>query len=109
VILTDRPLTPIESAYLPAIKALCEKNGALLAFMLLPMATSQGPIEISSQVLALGVPIIAASSVSMFGNVSADRIKENYFDHLHFNSNGARRSSQVFGPALQTMLQQTRG
>ena len=48
VVLTDRPFTPIESAYLPAIKALCEKNGAILAFMLIPMANSAGPIEISS-------------------------------------------------------------
>jgi lysophospholipase L1-like esterase len=75
--------------------------------MTLPMATSQGPIEISSQVLALGVPIIAASTESMFGNIPIERIKENYFDHLHFNSNGARRSAQVYGPALQTLLQQT--
>jgi hypothetical protein len=109
VTLSDRPLTPIESAYLPAIKTLCEKNGAVLAFMRLPMANSQGPIEISSQVLALGVPIIAASSEMMFGNISAEDIKENYWDHLHFNSNGSRRSAEVFGPALQTLLQQTRG
>ena len=109
VILTDRPFTPIESAYLPAIKALCEKNGAILAFMKLPMANSKGPIEISNQVLALGVPIIAATSEMMFGNISPDRIKENYYDHLHFNSNGSRRSAEVFGPALQTLLQQTRG
>ncbi len=109
VILTDRPLTPIESAYLPAIKALCEKNGAILAFMQLPMADSHGPIEISSQVLALGVPIIAASSEMMFGNISAEHIKENYYDHLHFNSNGSRRSAEVFGPALQALLQQSRG
>jgi hypothetical protein len=109
VILTDRPLTPIESAYLPAIKTLCEKNGALLAFMQLPMADSQGPIEISRQVLALGVPIVAASSEMMFGNVSSEHIKENYYDHLHFNSNGSRRSAEVFGPALQALLQQTRG
>jgi len=109
VVLTDRALTPIESAYLPAIKALCEKNGAVLAFMQLPMANSEGPVEISRQVLALGAPIIAASSEMMFGNISAERIKENYYDHLHFNSNGSRRSAQVFGPALQALLQQTRG
>ena len=109
VILTDRPLTSIESAYLPAIKALCERNGAILAFMQLPMANSQGPIELSRQVLALGVPVIAASTEMMFGNVSADHIKENYFDHLHFNSNGSRRSAEVFGPALQELLQRTRG
>ena len=69
--------------------------------MQLPMANSQGPIELSRQVLALGVPVIAASTEMMFGNVSADHIKENYFDHLHFNSNGSRRSAEVFGPALQ--------
>ena len=109
VILTDRPFTPIESAYLPAIKALCEKNGAILAFMQLPIANSEGPLKISNQVLALGVPIIAASSEMMFGNISAEHIKENYYDHLHFNSNGSRRSAEVFGPALQTLLQQTRG
>ena len=101
VVLTDRPLTPIEFAYLPAIKKLCEDNGAVLAFMLLPMATSQERIEISDRVLALGVPIIAASPESMFGNIPPERIKENYFDPLHLNSNGARRSAQVFGPAFQ--------
>jgi hypothetical protein len=109
VTLTDTPLTPIESAYLPAIRTLCERNGALLAFMKLPMATSPGPIKISSQVLALGVPIIAASLESMFGDISAQRIEENYYDHLHFNSNGTRRSAEVFGPALQALLQQSGG
>jgi hypothetical protein len=109
VVLTDTALTPIERAYLPAIKALCKENGAMLAFMMLPLATSQEPIEVSSQVLALGAPIVAASPESMFGNISSERIKENYFDPLHLNSNGARRSSQVFGPALQTLLEQIRG
>ena len=109
VVLTNRALTPIELAYLPAIKRLCEENGAMLAFMMLPLATSQEPIEISSQVLALGVPIIAASPESMFGNIPPERIKENYFDPLHLNSNGARRSAQVFGPALQTLLEKIRG
>ena len=109
VVLTDTALTSIESAYLPAIKTLCEKNDAVLAFMMLPMATSQDPIEISSQVLALGVPIMAASPESMFGKIPLERIKENYFDPLHLNSNGARRSSRVFGPALQTLLEQIRG
>ena len=75
--------------------------------MILPMAASQGPIEISSQVLALGVPIIAASTESMFGNIPMERVKENYFDHLHFNSNGARRSAQVYGPAFQMLLHET--
>ena len=103
VILTDRPLTPIESAYLPAIKALCEKNGAILAFMLMPMADSAGPIEISSQVLALGVPIIAASSEMMFGDISADRIKENYYDHLHFNSNGVPSKRGGFWPGAPSV------
>ena len=107
--MTDKALTPIKSAYLPAIKTLCEKNDAVLAFMMLPMATSEGPIEISSQVLALGVPIVAASLKSMFGKIPPERIKENYFDPLHLNSNGARRSAPVFGPALQTLLEQTRG
>jgi hypothetical protein len=109
VVLTNRALTSIELAYLPAIKTLCEENGAMLAFMRLPLATSQGPIEVSSQVLALGVPIIAASPESMFGNIPSERIKENYFDPLHLNSNGARRSAQVFGPAFQTLLEQIRG
>ena len=109
VVLTDKPLTSIESAYLPAIEKLCEENGAILAFMMLPMATSQGPIEISSQVLALGAPIVAASPESMFGKIPAERIKENYFDPLHLNSNGARRSAQVFGPAFQKLLEQVRG
>jgi hypothetical protein len=109
VVLTNRALTSIELAYLPAIKTLCEENGTMLAFMMLPLATSQGPIEVSSQVLALGVPIIAASPESMFGNIPSERIKENYFDPLHLNSNGARRSAQVFGPAFQTLLEQIRG
>ena len=104
VMLTDRALTPIESAYLPAIKALCEKNNAALALMMLPMADSQGPIEISKQVLALGIPIVAASLESMFGEIPTERIKENYSDHIHFNENGARRSAEVFGPALQALL-----
>ena len=107
--LTDTALTPIEAAYLPAIKALCDKNGAVLAFMMLPMADRTGPIRVSSQVLALGAPIVAASLESMFGQLPVERIEENYFDHLHLNANGARRSAQVFGPALQTLLQQTRG
>jgi hypothetical protein len=109
VVLTNRALTSIELAYLPAIRALCEENGAKLAFMMLPLATGQEPIEVSSQVLALGVPIIAASPKSMFGNISSELIKENYFDPLHLNSNGARRSAHVFGPALQTLLEQIRG
>jgi hypothetical protein len=109
MVLTDKPLTPIESAYLPAINRLCEHNGAVLVIMMLPMAGSQGPMEISNQVLALGIPIIAASTESMFGDIPSARVKENYFDHIHFNSNGARRSSQVYGPALQALLQKTRG
>jgi hypothetical protein len=109
VVLTNRTLTSIELAYLPAIKTLCEENGAILVFMMLPLATSQEPMEVSSQVLALGAPIIAASPQSMFGNIPSERIKENYFDPLHLNSNGARRSAQVFGPALQTLLEQIRG
>src|ERR1700722_18749285 len=109
VVLTDRALTPIESAYLPAIKALCEKNNAVLALMKLPMADSQGPIEISRQVLALGIPIVAASLESMFGDIPTERIKENYSNHIHFNANGARRSAEAYGPALQALLQRTGG
>jgi lysophospholipase L1-like esterase len=109
MVLTDRPLTPIESAYLPAIKALCEKNGAALAILMLPMTNSQGPTEVSRQVLALGIPIVAASLESMFGDIPTERIKENYFDHIHFNANGARRSAEAYGPALQALLQRTGG
>ena len=109
VVLTNRALTSIELAYLPAIKTLCEENGAMLAFMMLPLATSQGPIEVSSQVLALGVPVIAPQPESISGNISSEPPKENYFQPLHLNSNGARRSAQVFGPALQTLLEQIRG
>ena len=109
MVVTDGALTPIESAYLPAIKALCEKNGAALAILLLPMTDSPGPIDVSRQVLALGIPIMAASLESMFGDVPTERIKENYFDHIHFNANGARRSAEVYGPALQAMLQRTGG
>jgi len=109
MVLTDRALTPIESAYLPAIKTLCEKNGAVLAFMMLPMANSQGPMDVSRQVLALGIPIMAASLESMFGDVPTERIKENYYDHIHFNANGSRRSAEAFGPALQALLPRTGG
>ncbi len=109
MVLTDKPLTPIESTYLPAIKRLCEKNGAALAIMMLPIANSQGPMEVSRQVLALGIPILAASLKSMFGDIPASQIKENYSNYIHFNSNGARRAAQVFGPSLQTLLQKTRG
>jgi hypothetical protein len=109
MLLTDTPLTPIESTYLPAIKRLCEDNSAVLVLMKLPMADSEGPMEISSQVLALGIPIVAASSESMFGNIPIQRKKYNYSDHIHFSSNGARQSAHVFGPALQALLQQTRG
>ena len=107
--MTNRALTPIESAYLPAIKALCEKHNAVLALMKLPMADSQGPIEISRQVLALGIPIVAASLESMFGDIPTERIKENYSNHIHFNANGARRSAEAYGPALQALLQRTGG
>jgi hypothetical protein len=109
MVVTDTALTPIEAAYLPAIKALCEKNGAALAIMMLPMANSEGPMEISRQVLALGIPIMAASLESMFGDIPSERIKENYFDHIHFNANGGRRSAAVYGPALGALLQQTGG
>jgi hypothetical protein len=109
IVLTDRALTPIESAYLPAIKALCEKNGAALAILMLPMTNSQGPTEVSRQVLALGIPIVAASLESMFGDIPTERINENYFDHIHFNANGARRSAEAYGPALQALLQGTGG
>jgi hypothetical protein len=109
MVLTDRALTPIEAAYLPAIKALCEKNGAALALLMLPMANTQGPMEVSRQVLALRIPVMAASLQSMFGNIPIERIKENYYDHIHFNANGARRSAEVYGPALQALLQQTGG
>jgi hypothetical protein len=109
VALTDRMLTPIESAYLPAIKTLCEKNGAALVLMMLPMADSKEPMKISSQVLALGIPIIAASPQSMFGNIPTEQKKYNYSTYIHFNSNGARRSAEVFGPTLQALLQKTQG
>lgn len=108
VVLTDKPLTPIESTYLPAIKRLCEDNGVTLAIMMLPIADNQGPVEVSRQVLALGIPIIAASLKSMFGGITNSQIKENYSNYIHFNSNGARRAAQVFGPPLQALLQQER-
>ena len=107
--MTDRALTPIESIYLPAIKALCEKHGAALAILMLPMTNSSGPIDVSRQVLALGIPIMAASLESMFGDLPPERIEENYFDHIHFNANGERRSAEVYGPALQALLQRTGG
>ncbi len=109
MVLTDQPLTPIELTYLPAIKRLCEDHGASLAIMMLPIADSPGPIEVSRQILALGIPIVASSLKSMFGDIPTDQIKENYSTRIHFNSNGARRAAQVFGPSLQALLQQTRG
>ena len=108
-VLTDSALTPIESAYLPAIKTLCEKNGAALVIMMLPMANSKESMKISSQVLALGIPILAASTKSMFGNIPPEQDKYNYSTYIHFNSNGARRSAEVFGPALRALLQKIQG
>ena len=67
MVLTDKPLTPIESTYLAAIKRLCEDNGAALAIMMLPIADSQRPMEVSRQILALGIPILTSSLKSMFG------------------------------------------
>ena len=75
--------------------------------MMLPMANNRAPMDVSSQVLALGIPIVAASLESMFGDDPTERIEKNYFDHYHFNENGARRSAKVYGPALQALLQRT--
>ena len=111
VVVTDRALTPIESAYLPAIKSLCAKNGAVLALMLLPIATDNQPraIEVSNQALALGIPIIATSLGSMFGEETAGRREEFYSNYIHFNANGARQSAKVYGPALQALVGQAGG
>ena len=111
VVLTDTSSTPIESAYLPAIKALCEKNGVALALMQLPIANNpdRHAIAVSSQVLAFGIPIIAASLERMFGDAPTERIREYYTNYIHFNSNGARLSAKVYGPALQMLLEPTGG
>ena len=107
VALIDTPLTPIEAAYLPAIKALCEKNGAQLVLLKQPFADHQDPrvIRVSRQVIALGIPIVAATRDRMFGNASKDKIREYYYNYFHLNSNGARRTAQAYAPALRELLQ----
>ena len=39
-------------------------------------------------------PIVAASLETMFGDAPAERIRENYSNYIHFNSNGARLSAK---------------
>jgi hypothetical protein len=109
--LTDEPLTPIESTYLPAIKALCEKNGAVLALMLPPEATvrDKSKIEISRQALALGIPIMAATLDMLFGDVSDGSVKDHYSDQRHLNKNGARQGAKAFATPLQVLLTQAGG
>jgi hypothetical protein len=106
VSVSDTPLTPIETTYLPAIKSLCEKNGVELAMMMEPIADDDDPrrIVVSRQVLALGIPIMAASRERTFGDAPIDRIREYYSNYIHFNSNGARRNAEVYGPVLQAIL-----
>jgi hypothetical protein len=111
VIVTDAPLSPIESAYLPALKALCEKNGAELVIMRLPLASApdRKVVEVSRAVLSLGVPIMVASLNRMFGDVPELRIQEQYYDARHFNFNGMQQSADAYAPALQTLLDKRKG
>jgi hypothetical protein len=108
VALIDAPLTPMQSAYLPAIKALCEKNGAVLALLKQPLAEHQDPdvIRVSRQVIALGIPIVATSRTRMFDHAPIEKIRQHYFNYFHFNSNGARRAAQAYAPALAALLRQ---
>jgi hypothetical protein len=108
VALTDAPLTPLEAAYLPAIKALCERNGAVLALLKQPFAEHQDPrvIAVSRQVVALGIPIIATSRQRMYGEATVDQIRTQYYNYFHQNSNGARRAAQAYAPALGELLGQ---
>jgi hypothetical protein len=109
--LTDAPLTPIESTYLPAIKTLCEKNGAVLAFMLSPDLSGEdaGTIEISRQASALGIPIMAATLGMLFGVVPDEIMRDHYSDRWHLNRNGARQNVKAYAPALQALLAQAGG
>ena len=106
VVLTDWPLTPMEAAYLSATKALCEKNGAILVLMKQPFAEHQDArvMEVSRQVMALGIPIVATSRARMFDHASAQQIKSNYYNYFHLNSNGARRDAQAYAPAFAELL-----
>ena len=108
VALIDAPLTPIEAAYLPAIKALCEKNGAVLVLMKQPFAERQDPkiIELSRQIIALGIPIVATSRERLFGDTPKAEVVKFYHNYFHLNSNGARRDAQAFAPALSEFLRQ---
>jgi hypothetical protein len=111
VTFANKPLTPIESAYLPAIKALCEKNGAVLTLMFEPRANApdRKAIEVSRQAVALGIPIMAASLERMFGDAPTERIREHYTNDPHFNANGARQSAKAYAAALQSLLEQAGG
>jgi hypothetical protein len=111
VALTNAPLTEIESAYLPAIKALCEKNGAALALMIQPRgdAAERRTIEVSRAVLALRIPVIAVSLERMFGNATTEQIREHYEDGRHFNANGMRQSARVYAAALEELLEKAGG
>jgi hypothetical protein len=108
VTLVDEPITSVEAAYLPAIKALCEKNGAVLVLLKQPYAEHQDPtaITVSKQVYAYGIPIVAQSRSSMFGNVPWMRVREQYYNYFHLNANGARRAAQAYASALGDLLNQ---
>jgi hypothetical protein len=107
-VLVDKPLTPIEAAYLSAIKALCDKNGATLALIYEPFADHQDPdtIEMPRQLLALDVPIIAETRNRMFGSAPIEKIRQYYSDYFHFNSNGAREAAKIYEPAVGALLGQ---
>ena len=108
VVLVDRPLTPIEGVYLPAIKKLCDQNGAMLALMNEPFANRQDPdtVEVPRQLVALGIPIIVETRNCMFGKTPEETILQYYSDYFHFNSNGAREGAKVYAPAIETLLGQ---
>jgi hypothetical protein len=106
VVLIDNPLSPTEAAYLPAIKALCSKNNAKLAFMYEPFADHQNPniIEVPRQLLALDVPIIAETRNRMFGDATIEKMRQYYSDYFHFNSNGSREGTRLYAPAIESLL-----
>jgi lysophospholipase L1-like esterase len=110
VVLVDKPLTPIEAAYIPAIKTLCDRNGATLALMNEPFANHEDPdtIELPRQLLALGVPIIVETRNRMFGKAHEETINRYYSDYFHFNSNGAREATQAYEPVIESILAEKR-
>jgi hypothetical protein len=102
----EEHLSNIEAAYLPAIRSLCEKHGAKLAFVRFPMAdlSERSGIKISREGLNAGLPLIAADLDMLFGDkMSLNAIKRFYRDKAHFNRVGTGVAARGFAPALKEL------